>query len=267
MCTAFSVRAQVTVSGAGFGLNGTYTFSTDNCTTDDLFLNGLHQIRYNCTSRWEIAESGTTVRYVSNNGTSSDIPPSFGWVTEPGGAPAGITLTGDVFPVTLAYFSARNVAEGILLSWETLNELNNSHFLIERSLDAKLWQVQGNGTTDEISAYQFVDSAPLAGVSYYRLKQVDLNGTFDYSNIIEVSAGPLPFRVFPNPVQDAVSIQFNGEGVSKVAILNMQGQVVKEWTTDASSMQLPLGALPTGMYQLRIMRNQSQVFRQTLVKL
>ena len=84
-------------------------------------------------------------------------------------------------PVSLISFTGASLGENIRLNWSTASEQKNSHFEILRSADGKTFEnigtVQGNGTSSEQHFYSYTDRSPLAGVNYYRLKQVDYNGT------------------------------------------------------------------------------------------
>ncbi len=119
---------------------------------------------------------------------------------------------GDIsLPVELAQFVARKIQGSVWLSWKTISELNNAGFEVQRrslNREAKSheWQalgfVHGRGTTTEPQSYSFLDNSA-SGVVQYRLKQVDFNGKFEYSNVIEIDAGtPTAFVLeqnYPNP--------------------------------------------------------------------
>ncbi|MCF8413150.1 MAG: fibronectin type III domain-containing protein, partial [Melioribacteraceae bacterium] len=112
-------------------------------------------------------------------------------------------------PVELTTFLANVTKNGIELNWRTETEIDNYGFQIERSFGDKLkWEnigfVNGNGTSNLKHNYSFVDDTPLYGKSYYRLKQIDFDGKFEYSNTIEVDFNNLPNKIklnqnYPNP--------------------------------------------------------------------
>ncbi len=121
-------------------------------------------------------------------------------------------------PVELIRFEAKAETNGIKLSWATASELNNDYFVIERSLDGEqfevIGEVDGNGTTSELQEYLFVDGQPVTGVSYYRLKQVDYDGTADYSDLVAVNYYNnlgLKVLVYPNPARDVVNISLEND--------------------------------------------------------
>ena len=110
-----------------------------------------------------------------------------------------------------------------MLSWITATELNNSGFEVqrsrhtERSRSVTAWEsigfVTGNGTSTEVHTYSFVDQNPIAGVSFYRLKQIDFDGTSEYSNAIEVIYGAVAeFALeqnYPNPFNPTTKINYS----------------------------------------------------------
>ncbi len=98
-----------------------------------------------------------------------------------------------------------------LLTWITSTELNSDYFEIERSTDAKSWInlgiVQAAGNSNAKNNYNFVDSIPESGLNYYRLKMVDLDGTFAYSRIKSVNFPEFSWaKLYPNPVNDVLQI-------------------------------------------------------------
>lgn len=122
----------------------------------------------------------------------------------------------DVIPVELTSFTAEQTASGILLKWTTASELNNRGFAIERS-SSNLWEeigfVNGYGTTTSAKQYSFTDNSPLSGSIFYRLKQLDFDGSFTYSNEIEVSFSNIPTdfileQNYPNPFNPSTQISW-----------------------------------------------------------
>jgi hypothetical protein len=119
-------------------------------------------------------------------------------------------------PVELTSFAAVSKNDAVELSWATATEINNSGFQIERSLDksnfGSIGFVEGKGTTTEMQSYKFIDENLSNGIYYYRLKQIDLDGSFEYSNIVEVNVGiPNRFELsqnYPNPFNPTTLINF-----------------------------------------------------------
>ena len=125
-----------------------------------------------------------------------------------------------VIPVELTSFTSSVIENDVTLSWQTATETNNQGFQIERRKTqderSEDWNsigfVNGNGTTTEPQSYSFADKNLEAGRYQYRLKQIDFDGTFEYSNVIEVEiVGPLKFSLeqnYPNPFNPSTKIKY-----------------------------------------------------------
>ena len=128
---------------------------------------------------------------------------------------AGSNSTFDVFggsgvlPVTLLSFTTDKVNKSIRLNWATANEINNDYFILEHSSDGInfeiLLQIDGAGNSNSTLYYSVIDPKPYQGVNYYRLKQVDFNGTYKNSEIISAwYKGTMPsVELFPNPLKES----------------------------------------------------------------
>jgi hypothetical protein len=148
------------------------------------------------------------------------------------------TTWSDIVPVELVSFNAYVNGLAVNLSWTTATEINNSGFEVERKLaSSSNWQkigfVSGNGSTTEIKRYSFIDQNLNEGKYSYRLKQVDYNGEFEYSNSIEVDVLQLDkFELnqnYPNPFNPNTSIKFSlpFAGNVKLSVYNLLGQEIQ----------------------------------------
>lgn len=178
-------------------------------------------------------------------------------------------LNEGALPVNYSFFKADNKSQHIHLTWQTHFEQNNDHFNIERSPDSKTWKtigkVQGNGTTDEVKDYSFVDEKPLEGINYYRLKQVDYDGAYEYSSLVSVNMGKEEqINIYPNPVSsDEVTFEFEAkqqEG-TRLLVYHINGQLVKEVIlgNDAKKVVVNINDLVKGMYMVHLVKEQSQL--------
>ncbi|MEM8890213.1 MAG: SdrD B-like domain-containing protein, partial [Bacteroidota bacterium] len=141
------------------------------------------------------------------------------------------------FPVEWLGFDVKQVGSSAILNWATATELNAASFEIERSVDGLLFEpigsVQAAGTTMHMQQYEYMDKAvQQMGVKKisYRLRQLDFDGRFEYSNVVELTLGEnfsMDLNVYPNPSQDQISISWIPmEGMQNLQIRNMLGQLV-----------------------------------------
>ncbi|MGH1337049.1 MAG: choice-of-anchor D domain-containing protein [Aureispira sp.] len=173
-------------------------------------------------------------------------------------------------PIELVSFDAKRTnRQEVQLHWTTAIERNNKGFEVERLLQGeteftKVAYVAGNGTTTKLSTYYQVDPNSFTGTSYYRLKQLDVDGSFEYSPTRAVEGMTLPtgegMTVFPNPTQGALNFQILeplAPQKVQITLIDAQGRVVAEQTTTISServVQLPhlLNNLPNNLYFLQV---------------
>ncbi|TDE11639.1 M4 family metallopeptidase [Dyadobacter psychrotolerans] len=168
----------------------------------------------------------------------------------------------EALPVRLIAFEGRNTAEGNMLAWSTSEEVRHDRFEIERSADSKhfteVGRISGYGNSNELHSYQYLDSKPAGGITYYRLKQIDTDGTFAYSKIISVDGGILEKVIFyPNPVQSLLSIELPDKTLKEVdlKIVNSAGQEIlrkENVKTGSGSFIQDIHKLPSGIYHVII---------------
>lgn len=182
-----------------------------------------------------------------------------------------------ILPVELTSFDVEKSDETSLVSWSTASEINNDYFNVERSKDGVRFEtigtVQGNGTTTDRMTYSFEDENPMGGVNYYRLKQVDYDGAYEYSDIKNVRfdsrmSTNVTMGLYPNPANDYVSIELDGiklDSKTMVRVFDKIGKLVLVQDVDASN-QLNISELADGMYMIQAVNNDSVIATKKLVK-
>lgn len=178
-------------------------------------------------------------------------------------------------PVTLVDFTARAEGQLVLLNWITSVETNSDRFEIEHSLTAKDWrnvgQVAAKGESSALLTYSFTDSKPANGINYYRLKTVDKDGSFAYSQIRSlILQVDLKTQLYPNPAADRVTLEVDDwSSVESVQLYNVTGKLLyeqKKTETAVLSPGIDIKNLPSGLYIVRIARTNSTVTSHTLMK-
>ena len=165
-------------------------------------------------------------------------------------------------PVELTTFNAKAQSSNINLDWATASEKQSSHFDIERSADARNWATIGSvkaaGTSVRANTYTYADNAPLSNVNYYRLKQVDLGGKFEYSQVATAAIGKGKLKgVFPNPVKDKLNVIAGELSENATAsIFDLSGKAVQ--TTRLNGGQIDVSNLNQGLYLLRVSDDSGQ---------
>lgn len=163
-----------------------------------------------------------------------------------------------ILPVELVQFTARQHDQDVQLNWTTASEKDNSHFIVERSPDGRIFNeigtIAGNGTSATRSSYSFTDQQPFAGVVYYRLKQVDVDGTYSHSKSIALQLKALSKTIlYPTTTSGTLSVQFASEG-SEITILDATGRRVHHEQLPFRAMKhnVHIGQLKAGNYFLQV---------------
>jgi Secretion system C-terminal sorting domain len=168
-----------------------------------------------------------------------------------------------ILPIELTSFTANKKNTTTKLTWQTASEKNNSHFAIERSQNGETFstvgEVKGSGTTITTQNYQFTDATPYKGINYYRLRQVDFDGTESVSKTVSVNIdgkGQNKFKVYPTLVQDNLTVEINFEGKSEITVRDLTGRAILTQNTEGPSIQvLNLSGFANGLYLLSVRSN------------
>jgi len=179
-------------------------------------------------------------------------------------------------PVELTAFTATKKEQTAKLDWTTHMEINNDRFEIERSVDGRRFEnigkVQGNGTTNQASYYTYVDENPISGINYYKLKQLDKNGEYSYSEVRQLrfdAPASKAIRVMPNPVVEYIQVDnLAGNNVQEIMIFDESQRLVRTIKLDeqAGVQRFDLSALQSGMYHMRFV-GQGFLHTEKIVKM
>ncbi|MFA6979606.1 MAG: ice-binding family protein [Ignavibacteriaceae bacterium] len=200
-----------------------------------------------------------------------------------------VTATGAVvlnantaLPVELTSFTAALNRGAVVLNWNTATEVNNYGFEIESRRDnanfEKIGFVKGNGNSNSVKNYFFTDTQTLSGKNFYRLKQIDNDGVFEYSKVVEVDFNqPQTFELlqnYPNPFNPTTKISYAipVDGRVQLLIYGITGEVVKSLvneyqTAGIYTVNFNAAALPSGIYFYKIITNNFlQVKKMSIIK-
>ncbi|MEM9991921.1 MAG: T9SS type A sorting domain-containing protein, partial [Bacteroidota bacterium] len=183
-------------------------------------------------------------------------------------------------PVELVTFEAKVMEEidVIRLTWETASELDNKGFEVQRSLDADSWEVlgfvEGAGTTLKVQRYKYDDSKPGPAYNYYRLKQIDHDGDYEYSVVVQerlpLDKG-LRLIIAPNPVRDVLAYQLVSatgtfEENYEIIVFDALGMPVKsEQVATQDIGRLSVEDLPNGAYFVVVKNEREVLIKQNIL--
>ncbi len=187
-----------------------------------------------------------------------------------------LSSSNNVLPVLFTFFNLKCEGNKILITWKTAQELNSSHFDVERSTDGVLWTVMGtlpaagNSSTEKIYLFTdnypvFTDNYPVQN-SFYRIAQYDINGDLKYTGILRSSCNTVDvFNVWPNPVTDMININITADDESQatISVFDSKGVLVKKQTETLLNgnnlLNVYLKELTLGSYQLSVEWNDGQL--------
>lgn len=257
------------------------TYATSKATQFDLMIfNAAYS--NNSTYLWEFGDGSTCT--TQNCSYSYNAPGTYTvtlTVTNANGCVStttqSVTIHPSPLPVKLIYFDATDTKNGsVLLKWATESEIDNDYFEIETSEDGITFRaiatIDGMGESNELVTYSYQDDNPFFGHNYYRLKQMDFNGDFEYSDIaaVRVTEGFDVFSVYPNPAGKNINVKINTpheEGNGFIEITNMYGQIVKSAQPTGSSIStLDLSDLAQGTYLISYFQKSERLYTTRFTK-
>lgn len=218
-------------------------------------------------SAWEShGNGGTTGNSAAGTVTSSAAVTSFSPFA------LGSTTSNNPLPVELTSFACNQVSNGtVQLTWITASESNSDYFSIEKSSDGLSFESIGKKEASENSntavKYTFVDTEPNTGKAYYRLKQIDLDGQSEYSDLCFVNSEVEEYKlkIYPNPAGNTVYISLGTEESPSVSVLNNWGDEVPVRMYDGENGKvLDTTGLPDGLYIVEVTINR-KVFKEKVI--
>jgi hypothetical protein len=189
--------------------------------------------------------------------------------------PYGVTFQqSTVLPVQLVQFLAsKNPDASVKLSWSTAQEINSSSFEVERSADQGSWDkigsVAAKGYSSITTDYSFTDRFPLSGNGYYRLKMIDLDGKFKYSNTLVVSSDKdsRPLVIYSNPFSDQIRMKVNVSKAQNLSLTvsDMLGKTYLKQSYNAQAGENLINMVPAGAASgVYILHIQGSTYEQTV---
>jgi len=182
-------------------------------------------------------------------------------------------------PITLLSFEANFNVDKVDLRWITSSEVNNDYFTIERSKDALTWEeiirTNGAGNSNVNIEYVETDYNPYDGISYYRLKQTDFDGNFEYFNIVPVKvdlSNKSQMSLFPNPLRRGEELRINLEGIKEDVLIVIRDAKGQEFFSKAEIhfeenqlVAIPIDVdIPAGLYIVTA-SSENQIYSQKLL--
>jgi hypothetical protein len=250
--------------------------STTDYVTFQIILtpDGSIKIQYNdaeTTSPLPIAITNGSVIGIENSTGTQGIRYRFGTAGGPMfGSPTMAVLFRPVtpIPITLLSFEAKSEKGQNQLLWRSANEQNISHFVLQRSADGVRFVDLGNVKANNVrgvSEYRFADVTPLANDNYYRLKIMESDGKYEFSDIrwVNAASAVTQFKVYPNPTNDNLTASFesNQSGQCTLQVYDIFGKLVLSQTADCqlgnNRYVLALGQLAKGIYVVKIASNEA----------
>ncbi len=183
---------------------------------------------------------------------------------------------GATLPVEFLFFNATVELNSINLVWKTVRENFNLGFEIQRGQNEnngfinweKIAFVQGKGNSFQHQHYDYKDKNPQLGNNYYRLKQIDFDGAFNYSDIISIEFNKGKIQIFPNPIQNRmVSIKINNMEIEDLSfdIFDETGRLVYTSAINSSFLELNIPKLEMGTYLFKIKKGKILIKKERII--
>ena len=193
----------------------------------------------------------------------------------------GWTITGDAFssscgalPVTWLDFTGQFAKNNVILNWKTASEQNNTGFDVERSADGRYWSkigfIPGKINSAVPTPYSYTDLSPLKGLSYYRLKQIDLDNKFSYSRTVQINGLTTDeASVWPNPVTNMLNIGINERYRNEkvyLTVTDMKGTVLVSRTVTNGNLAISTAAWSKALYVVTLRSGGNIIMTKKIIR-
>jgi hypothetical protein len=207
----------------------------------------------------------TIVGYLAHKwGTEGDLVPGHPWEND------------SPLPVELLYFSAQNKDDYVLIKWKTAAEINNNYFLLQKSIDCETFEtiasIQGAGNSTEPIEYSYIDSEIKNDILYYRLIQVDFDGTSETFQTVVVNTNKnlneFSLTIYPQPIEGIAKINFKvpEEGLYNFKIYNIVGETILSskliGVVGENWFKINMSAFNSGTYMFSLSDDNGRVITQ-----
>ncbi|PHK98025.1 hypothetical protein CGL56_12605 [Neolewinella marina] len=263
----------VLYQGTPLATNHAYTYLATTAATDDI-------VAQSPTADFRTLNAGDYEVYGVDYETTTVDPTTF-----PGSTLSGIqtgnclqlsqnslflVVSDAAAPVDWLDFRAVARVTGVELQWEVASETENDYFRVERSVDGTEWEaldeVAGNGTSNRYAAFSYLDATPAAGTNFYRLAQVDFDGTVDYSAVVTAlwEAPESELLTFPNPFTSRLTVRTSADLPGQPRMFDLQGREVSQQlriTVEGRQAVVEADSLPIGVYLIQWGSEQQRVVK------
>jgi len=173
----------------------------------------------------------------------------------------------NALPIELLSFTAKQEGENIRLDWLTASETNNDFFSIPRSKDGLTFvdiiKISAKGNCKTEQHYSAIDNNPFIGISYYKLKQTDIDGELSYSKVVSVDIEDLfDFSIYPNPFSKEITIRIqdkSNNSLYNLKLFKSSGEEIFCINLDNQFTNLDTSLFPSGLYYYTLMKNEKTI--------
>lgn len=232
-------------------------FSDHTPKGGDTWFLSLDADGYDLTPDWYMAIGGYTKKVLAGKASNSLSVPLY--------PNALSTAAGQPLPVTLVNITAKPEQNNVQVTWQTSQESNSSHFEVQRSSNARAFtsigKVNSHQNAASEHAYVYADNNLPGGRFYYRLKMVDLDGTYAYSSIVTTEvAKSFEVSVYPNPAASRLAVRSDTR-ILRVDIVNASGRKMHSSAPDKPHFDLDISTWPSGTYIVRIDGTEKKIIK------